>query len=230
LPASSSPSYFPHPTNLVYPIERRRNARSSVADLRILYANQMQTLHSQIEGSAKFAPTTPGRHVIIEMDGIFSLNAATYKVDHVVRFVLLDDAVLVARRRRRNAGGAGGGSADGGKLVAEKCWPLSEMLVLDTKDTSSAYLSSVLCMEFQFLPLGMTNVFKVRHGKETHVYRTETSADKKSILSQFRAVAEELAAKKRKEREGEHERRKTLWAGGGGKDNVSAPVFSSVYN
>jgi len=60
----------------------------------------------------------------------------------------------------------------------------------------------------------MTNVFKIRHGKETHVYRTENPPDKKSLLGQFRQVAEELAAKKRKEREGEHERRKSLWAGG----------------
>ena len=61
--------------------------------------------------------------------------------------------------------------------------------------------------------LGMTNVFKIRHGKETHVYRTDISADKKNLLSQFRHVAEELAAKKRKEREGEHQRRKSLWMG-----------------
>lgn len=60
----------------------------------------------------------------------------------------------------------------------------------------------------------MTNVFKIRHGKETHVYRTESSSEKKNLLSQFRQVAEELAAKRRKEREGEHERRKSLWAGG----------------
>jgi hypothetical protein len=33
------------------------------------------------------------------------------------------------------------------------------------------------------------------------------------LLATFRQVAEELAAKKRKEREGEHERRKTLYAG-----------------
>ncbi|KIM88914.1 hypothetical protein PILCRDRAFT_3077 [Piloderma croceum F 1598] len=174
--------------------ERRRNARSSIADLRVLYANQMQTLHSQIEGSAKFAPTTAGRHVVTEMDGILSLNAATYKVDHGVKFVVLDDAVLVAKRRRnRNASG----KSTSGRLVAERCWPLSEMLVLDTKDSAN-----------------MTNVFKIRHGKETHVYRTENPSDKKSLLGQFRQVAEELAAKKRKEREGEHERRKSLWAGG----------------
>lgn len=60
----------------------------------------------------------------------------------------------------------------------------------------------------------MTNVFKIRQGKETHVYRTETAADKKSLLAQFRQVADELAAKKRKEREGEHERRKSMWQGG----------------
>ncbi|KAL4070455.1 hypothetical protein J3A83DRAFT_3205650 [Scleroderma citrinum] len=177
--------------------DRRRAARSSVADLRVLYVSQMQTLHSQISGSAKFAPATPGRHVIAEMDGVYELNAATYKVRSMVRFVILDDAVLVAKRR---GGGAATGSnlgESGVKLVAERCWPLNEMLVLDTKDTAS-----------------MTNVFKIRHGKETHVYRTEASTDKKTLLGQFRQVAEELAARKRKEREGEHERRKSMWATG----------------
>ncbi|TFK56343.1 hypothetical protein OE88DRAFT_1649567 [Heliocybe sulcata] len=176
--------------------ERRRNVRSSVADLRILYANQMQTLHAQIEGSTKFVPTTPGRHVLTEVDGIFALNAATYKVERIVKFVVLDDAVLVARRRRRKGDEEGKGGREG-KLVAERCWMLSDMLVLDTKDTAS-----------------MTNVFKIRHGKETHVYRTETPSDKRNLLSYFRQAAEELQAKKRKEREGEHERRKSLWAGG----------------
>ncbi|EPS97806.1 hypothetical protein FOMPIDRAFT_1037724 [Fomitopsis schrenkii] len=168
--------------------ERRRNVRSSIADLRVLYANQMQTLHQQIEGSSKFVPTTPGRHVVSEMDNILALNAATYKVDHPVRFVVLDDAVLVARiRRRRN-------NVESDRLVAERCWPLNEMLVLDTKDTAT-----------------MSNVFKIRHGKETHVFRTEAAGDKKHLLSQFRQVAEELSAKRRKEREAEHGRRKTLY-------------------
>ena len=78
----------------------------------------------------------------------------------------------------------------------------------------------------------MTNVFKIRHGKETHVYRTDMGADKKSLLSQFRHVGEELAAKKRKEREGEHQRRKSLWMGGGDVRNApplsSSPLYSNV--
>ncbi|KAG5733742.1 Exocyst complex component EXO84, partial [Termitomyces sp. T112] len=135
------------------------------------------------------------------------LNAATYKAVGRVRFVILDDLVLVARRRRRKtgAGDASGSTVNEGKLVAERCWPLSEMLVLDTKDSPR-----------------MTNVFKIRHGKETHVYRTENAQDKKSLLSQLRHVAEELATKKRKEREGEHERRKSIWQAGGGDRSSSA--------
>jgi len=118
--------------------------RSSVADLRVLYFNQMQTLHTTIEGASKFVPTTPGRHIVGEMEKVFSLNAATYKVTGKVKFVVLDDAVLVARRRRRNAGTTGadgnGSTVNEGKLVAERCWPLNEMLVLDTKDSASTLL------------------------------------------------------------------------------------------
>jgi exocyst complex component 8 len=127
--------YIPDPTTLTSSTLSTYK-RSSVADLRVMYYNQMQSLHSSVEGAAKFAPITPGRHVVSEMEGIFSLNAATYKVVGKVKFVILDDAVLVARRRRRNAAGRGASMAEG-KLVAERCWPLNEMLVLDTKDSSS---------------------------------------------------------------------------------------------
>lgn len=119
--------------------------RSSAADLRILYFNQMQELHALIEGSAKYAPTTPGRHVVTEVENIQSLNAATYKAVGRVRFVILDDLVLVARRRRRKTAGgdaSSGSTVNEGKLVAERCWPLSEMLVLDTKDSPRKFLQN----------------------------------------------------------------------------------------
>ena len=109
--------------------DRRRAQRSSVADLRVLYASQLQELHSTIEGSSKFVPATPGRHIICQIPDIYSLNPATYKVEYAVHLVLLDDALLVSKRRRRRNG-------ERGRLVAERCWALGEVVIVDVKDTS----------------------------------------------------------------------------------------------
>lgn len=170
--------------------DRKRAQRSSVADLRALYASQMQELHSKIEGSAKFVPAIPGRHVISQSPELYHLNPATYKIEYTVVLVLLDDSVLVAKRRRRRNG-------ERGRLVAERCWNLSEIVLVDVKDSA-----------------GRTNIIKLRHGREGHVFRTERSSEKKSLLSSFRQTSEELATRRRKEREGEHERRMSVWKSG----------------
>ncbi|KDQ19306.1 hypothetical protein BOTBODRAFT_153188 [Botryobasidium botryosum FD-172 SS1] len=167
--------------------DRRRGNRNSIADLRTLYATQLQTLHTTVEGSAKFVPSIPGRHIVMEAENWWALNPATYKVEYAVHFVLLDDLLLVAKRRRKRSG-------TGGKLVAEKCWTLSEVTIQDVKDAAD-----------------ITHAIKIRRGKETHVYRADRSSDKKNILSTFRTSAEELATRRRKEREGEHERRRSVW-------------------
>jgi exocyst complex component 8 len=114
-------------------VERRRNVRSFVTDLKVLYASQMQALHLQVEGSGEFVPTMLGYHVVAEIDnGVVALHPATYRPSHSVRFVVLNDSALVARRRKRRAeGGKGAG------WVAERCWPLAQMVVLDTKDQPS---------------------------------------------------------------------------------------------
>lgn len=114
-------------------LDRRRANRSSVADLTKLYATQMATLHSTIEGSAKFLPPLTGRHVVSEIENLWSLNAATYKVEYAVHFVLLDDSLLIAKRRKKRTG-------EGGKLVAEKCWSLNDINVIDVKDSSGMSL------------------------------------------------------------------------------------------
>lgn len=122
-------------------LDRRRITRSSVADLRALYATQLQTLHSTIEGSAKFVPATPGRHVVAEMGDVASLNPATYRAEHTVHFVLLDDALLVAKRRRKRTGGSG-------RLVAERCWMLDDIVMQDVKDSAGKKIHVVIRREF----------------------------------------------------------------------------------
>ncbi|KAF8600918.1 hypothetical protein BDV93DRAFT_446726 [Ceratobasidium sp. AG-I] len=163
---------------------RRRTARSSIADLRTLYVSQLQTLHTTIEGSATLVPTVPGRHIVAEASDLQQLNAATYRPEHGAHIVLLDDSLLVARRRR-------------GRLVADRSWALGEVSLVDVRDTSE-----------------LQNVFKIRKGQDTFVYRTERLGDKRTLLGQFRQAAEELAVRKRKEREGEHERRRSMWTAG----------------
>ncbi|KAG9046017.1 exocyst complex component exo84 [Tulasnella sp. UAMH 9824] len=170
--------------------DRRRTAvRSSIADLRTLYANQLNELHGQIEGSSKFTPVIPDRHIVSEFSDLWSLNSATYKIEYAVHMVLLNDSLLVAKKRKKRSG-------NGGKLVAERCWPLNEITMGDVKDT-----------------VDLTSVIKVRRGKETHVFKTDNHSDKKTLLSLFRQVSEELSTKKKKERESEHERRRSVWTG-----------------
>ncbi|EJU02641.1 hypothetical protein DACRYDRAFT_78498 [Dacryopinax primogenitus] len=164
--------------------DRRKATRSSLADLQTLYTVQLQALHASIEGSAKHLPIIPGRHVVLESPNLFELNPATYKVEKPVHLVLLDDSLLVASKRRRRVG-------EGGRLVADRCWGLSEILVLDVKDTAD-----------------ITNAIKIKRGKETVVYRSEKPSDKRALLAAFRQVAEDLQSKKRREREGEQERRR----------------------
>jgi hypothetical protein len=53
----------------------------------------------------------------------------------------------------------------------------------------------------------------MRYLKETYVYRTEQPGEKKALLAQLRHVGDELQSRRTREREGEHERRKTAWMG-----------------
>ncbi|KAG8879593.1 exocyst complex component exo84 [Tulasnella sp. 331] len=190
--------------------DRRRANRSSIADLRTLYASQLQELHTQIEGSAKFVPAVPGRHIVSEFPDLWALNSATYKVEYAVHVVLLDDSVLVAKKRKKRTGG-------GGKLVADRSWPLGDLTIIDVKDTIGACIryanAGTTHDPHNFYPEDLSNVIKIRRGKEMHVFRTDTLSDKKGFLTLIRQVSEELGIKKRKEREGEHERRKSTWTG-----------------
>ena len=54
----------------------------------------------------------------------------------------------------------------------------------------------------------LTNAVKIKRGKETIIFRTDKTEDKKVLLLAFKKVAEELMAKKRKEMLSEAEARK----------------------
>ncbi|KAJ9474696.1 Exocyst complex component EXO84 [Pseudozyma hubeiensis] len=147
--------------------------RNSTVDLQQIYRAQITSLWEGIEGSQKFLPYTPGRHLIAEASSFTELNAATYKPQQSIALFLLDDLLLIATRRKRQM-------SSKVRLVAERCFSLAEIVVIDLKDGGD-----------------LTNAIKIKRGRETYVYRTERGEDKRALLNAFRRVAEELAKKRR---------------------------------
>ncbi|TNY18529.1 exocyst complex component EXO84 [Rhodotorula diobovata] len=164
----------------------RRTQRNSIADLATLYKSQLSALWEGVEGSQKFLPYVPGRHIITEASSFLELHAATYKPKQPVHLFLLNDAMLVSVKKRRGPGI--GGPV---RLVAERCFNLSDIVVVDLKDAGD-----------------LQNAVKIKRGKETILYRTDKAEDKKMLLLAFKKVAEELMNKRRKEMLSEAEARK----------------------
>ena len=152
-----------------------RNRRNSLLDLQALYKTQLEGLWDAVEGSQRFLPATIGRHVIGRHNGWIELNSATYRPRQGVILVLLNDALLVAIEKRRQMGRAV-------RVVADKCFQLSDIAVTDLKDAGE-----------------LTNAIRVKRDREVHIFRTEKAEDKKSLLLAFKKILEDTMSRKRKE-------------------------------
>ena len=151
-------------------LDKLKRNRSSVADLALVYKNQLQVLHNTVEGSLKFVPPLPGRHVVTTTSKFVELNAATYRIHQSVEIILLNDTLLIASKRRRQAG-------DGNKekLIADRAWSFSEITVHDVKDSNN-----------------VKNAIKIKNNKQTFVYKAETNNDKLNFLNVIRTSIEEF--------------------------------------
>jgi exocyst complex component 8 len=111
------PSGFQH--------ERRgaQHHRNSVADLAQIHASHLQELWHLVEGSQKFLPAHPGRHVIKESLNWTELNTATWKPTKIVHLILLNDHLLVAAKKRGKA------STHSRRSVVDHCWNLADIEV-----------------------------------------------------------------------------------------------------
>jgi exocyst complex component 8 len=107
-----------------YQRERRgaQHYRNSIADLAQIHASHLQELWHFVEGSQKFLPAHPGRHVLKESLNWTELNAATWKPTKIVHLILLNDHLLVAARKRGKAA-----SSQSRKSIADRCWSLADI-------------------------------------------------------------------------------------------------------
>lgn len=183
----------------------RRDKRSSVADRSALWNSQMQALYKNVEGSQKFLPNSSGRHVVQNAGPWIELDNATYKSRRAMQLFLLNDHLLIASRKKRKIE-AGGADNRGPlvKLVADRCWPLLDVEIVDMAsagDSSSGSRNK------------LTDAIMVRGvGQGSFIYRTEKPDDpeKKGLLLNVRKAVEELRKGLQSEMEANNKAKETI--------------------
>ncbi|KAL9022426.1 MAG: hypothetical protein Q9185_000332 [Variospora sp. 1 TL-2023] len=167
---------------------RKQANRSSRADLQNMWNVQLHELWKHVEGSQKYLPAIPGRHVISEQSQWVELDAATWRTKKRARIILLNDHLMVAieHKRRVDPSTLKNGEREkkaGTKLVAEKCWALQDIDILDLASMANTRDKDE-----------MTNAINIRCGHESFTYRSDRSStsDKTKLLSDFRMASEEL--------------------------------------
>ncbi|KAH7116074.1 Cullin repeat-like-containing domain protein [Dendryphion nanum] len=179
---------------------RKMSNRSSVANLEALWNSHLQELWKRVEGSQKYLPAIPGRHIVWESGRWVELNAATWKARRRVHLILLNDHLLVATEKRQRADVAVQGSrekkAPAKEWVAQRCWPLQDVEVADLASRTKLGGPE---------GKGASNAVHIRVGNETFTFAVSQgdAAEKTAFMSTYRKTFEDL----RKSTEAETEER-----------------------
>ncbi|KAL2783528.1 Cullin repeat-like-containing domain protein [Aspergillus keveii] len=178
----------------------KRSNRSSVANLESMWNVQLQTLWKTVEGSQKFLPMVPGRHIVLETGNWVELDSATWKPRRPVHLVLLNDHLLVAAKKRKRVDQSNPNHRGPvpTKLIAEECWPLQDVDMIDL----GANLGTGYARE-EAEDRGISNAINVRVGHKPFTYRHDkrNSSAKSDLLATFRKTVEDLRRTLRSETE-----------------------------
>lgn len=181
----------------------KRDKRSSVADRTALWNSQMQALYKNVEGSQKFLPNSLGRHVVQDAGAWIELDNATYKSRRSMKLFLLNDHLLVASRKKRKTENPNDTRGPATKLVADRCWPLLDIEVVDMAATSESYSGRNK----------LADAIMVRGvGQESFIYRTEKPEDpeKATLVLNIRKAVEELRKNLQSEMEANNKAKETI--------------------
>ncbi|ORY65060.1 exocyst complex component EXO84 [Pseudomassariella vexata] len=180
----------------------KRDKRSSVADRTALWNSQMQALYKNVEGSQKFLPNSMGRHVVQNAGFWIELDNATYKSRRSMQIFLLNDHLLIASRKKRKMEQPNDNRAPVTKVVADRCWPLLDIEVVDMGTSES--LSSRNKLADAIMVRGV--------GQESFIYRTEKPEDseKSTLMLNIRKAVEELRKGLQSEMEANNKAKETI--------------------
>jgi len=164
-------------------VKRRNTNRSSLANLEAMWNTQLHALWKNVEKSQKFLPAVPGRHVVMENGQWVELDSATWKPRRPVHMVLLNDHLLIASKKRKkmdpNLLQQGPAPT---KLVAEECWPLGEIDVIDMA-TDQMQEEKAIASAITIRAAGKTWTY--RHEKKDNLVKAD-------VLTNIRKAQDEL--------------------------------------
>lgn len=147
---------------------RKYANRSSIANLEALWSSQLQELWKRVEGSQKYLPAIPGRHVIHESPRWMELNSATWKPRRRVHLILLNDHFLAASEKKRVDQSPQVGEEQSSRalqgssqLVADHCFSLNDVEVSDFREKTG---TSATMTKF------MAQAVVIRYGTESLTY------------------------------------------------------------
>jgi hypothetical protein len=184
---------------------RGRGNRSSVANLEALWSSHLQELWRRVEGSQKYLPAIPGRHVVYESGRWVELNSATWKPRRKVHLILLNDHLLIATERKRPDAGRDqrDKQPSAQQLLAIKCWPLQDVQIADLAMRITPGSGSDAG--------GSSHSINVRVGPESLTFATASQEvrEKLSLLSNFRKSSEDLRRKLDSETADQHQSKET---------------------
>lgn len=170
---------------------RRKANRSSVANLENMWNIQLQQMWKRVEKSQTYLPAIPGRHIVLEAAHWVELDSATWKPRRPVHIVLLNDHLLVASKKRKridpnNTNHTGPVPT---KHVAEECWPLQDIDMIDLGASLAASGANGFVDE-----RNVGTAINVRFGGNSFTYRHEQRDEsaKNDLLLTFRKTVEEL--------------------------------------
>ncbi|KAL2754369.1 hypothetical protein ACRALDRAFT_1081431 [Sodiomyces alcalophilus JCM 7366] len=192
----------------------KRDKRSSVADRSALWNSQMQALYKNVEGSQKFLPHSAGRHVLQNAGPWVELDNATYKSRRAMQIFLLNDHLLIASRKKKKTDGPPrDGQSPVIKLVADRCWPLLDVEVVDMAGTGESSTSTATATSGSGTRNKLADAIMVRGvGQASFIYRTEKPEDpeKVSLLLNIRKAVEELRKNLQSEMEASNKAKETI--------------------
>ncbi|RDA82967.1 hypothetical protein CP532_0870 [Ophiocordyceps camponoti-leonardi (nom. inval.)] len=190
----------------------KRDKRSSVADRSALWNSQMQALYKNVEGSQKFLPNATGRHVVQNAGPWVELDNATYKSRRAMQIFLLNDHILIASRKKRKADADTRSGGPVVKLVADRCWPLLDVEVVDLPGSTEPSSASLVSPTSSGRNKLADAIMLRGGGHESFIYRTEKPQDpeKRTLLLNVRKAVEQLRKGLQSEMEANNKARETI--------------------